>query len=151
MLSCFSCVWLSGTPWTLAYQAPFSMGFSRQEYWSWLPFPSPGVLPNPGIKLASPALQVDSLMLSHYGSPLDALLFAVKFITNWHTWSREEIGLIQWKVLGNWKIWLWIAVLWFIWINYLLNFSGLCLHRYKMGLIKLLSWWQTYFADKGLY
>ena len=44
------------TPWTAAHQAPPSMGFSRQEYWSGLPFPSPGDLPNPGIKPESPAL-----------------------------------------------------------------------------------------------
>ena len=43
------------TPWTAAHQAPPSMGFSRQEYWSGLPFPSPGDLPNPGIKPESPA------------------------------------------------------------------------------------------------
>ena len=49
------------TPWTLAYQASLSMGFSRQEYWSGLPFPSPGDLPNPGIKPGSPALQADTL------------------------------------------------------------------------------------------
>ena len=50
------------TPWTVAYQAPPSMGFSRQEYWSGLPFPSPGDLPNPGIEpvsLVSPALEED--------------------------------------------------------------------------------------------
>ena len=44
------------TPWTVAHQAPLSMGFPRQEYWSRLPFPPPGDLPNPGIELASPAL-----------------------------------------------------------------------------------------------
>ena len=44
------------TPWTVACQAPLSMGFSRQEYWSGLPFPSPGDLPGPGMKPASPAL-----------------------------------------------------------------------------------------------
>ena len=48
------------TLWTVAYQAPPSMGFSRQEYWSGLPFPSPGDLP--GIELGSPALQTDSLL-----------------------------------------------------------------------------------------
>ena len=48
-------------PWTVARQAPLSMGFSRQEYWSGLPFPSPGDLPNPGIKPKSPALQADDL------------------------------------------------------------------------------------------
>ena len=52
------------TPWTVAYQASLTMGFPRQEYWSGLSFPSPGDLPDPGIKLmppVSPALQVDSL------------------------------------------------------------------------------------------
>ena len=59
----FSCSVVSDsvTPWTVACQAPPSMGFSRQEYWSGLSFPSPGGLPNPGIKSASPALQADSL------------------------------------------------------------------------------------------
>ena len=47
------------TPWTVAHQAPLSMGFPRQEYWSGLPFPSPGYLPHPGIKLRSPTLQAD--------------------------------------------------------------------------------------------
>ena len=50
------------TPWTGAHQAPLSMKFSRQEYWSGLPFPSPGDLLNPRIKLLSPTLQADSLL-----------------------------------------------------------------------------------------
>ena len=49
------------TPWTAAYQAPQSMVFSRKEYWSGLPFPSPGDLPDPGIELRPPALQADAL------------------------------------------------------------------------------------------
>ena len=49
------------TPWTVAHQAPPSMAFSRQEYWSGFPFPSPGDLPNPGIEARSPALQADAL------------------------------------------------------------------------------------------
>ena len=49
------------TPWTAACQAPLSMGFSRQAYWSGLPFPSPEDLPDPGIELRSPALQADIL------------------------------------------------------------------------------------------
>ena len=57
------------TPWTVAHQAPLSMEFFRQEYWSGLPFPSPGDLPDPGIETASPALQADSLPLSHQESP----------------------------------------------------------------------------------
>ena len=51
-----SCVSLSATPWTAAFQGPLSMGFSRQEYWSGLPFPSQGDLPDPGIEPMSPAL-----------------------------------------------------------------------------------------------
>ena len=58
----------SMTPWTVAHQAPLPMEFSRQEYWSGLPFPSPGDIPNPGIKPLSPALQVGSLPLSHLGN-----------------------------------------------------------------------------------
>ena len=50
---------LFAIPWTVVYQASLSMGFSRQEYWSGLPFPSPGDLPDPGIEPRSPALQVD--------------------------------------------------------------------------------------------
>ena len=53
---------LFATPWTVAYQAPPSMGFSRQECWSGLPFPSPGDLPDPGIKPGSPTLQADALL-----------------------------------------------------------------------------------------
>ena len=54
------------TLWTVAYQAPLSMKFSRQAYWSGLPFPFPGDLPGPGIEPKSPTLQVDSLLLSHW-------------------------------------------------------------------------------------
>ena len=54
---------------TVTYQAPRSMGFSRQEYWSELPFPSPGDLPNPGIEPGSPALQTDALPSEPLGKP----------------------------------------------------------------------------------
>ena len=60
---------LSGAPWTVAHQAPLSMGFPRQEYWSGLPFPSPGDLPNPGIKPGSPALRADALPSEPPGKP----------------------------------------------------------------------------------
>ena len=59
---------LFGTPWTLACQVPLSMGFSRWEYWSGLPYPPPGNLPDSRIKTASPALQVDSLSAGPSGS-----------------------------------------------------------------------------------
>ena len=54
------------TPWTVAHQAPLSMEFSMQEYWSGLPFPSPGDLPDPGIETGSPALQAVSLPTELY-------------------------------------------------------------------------------------
>ena len=62
-------VQLSVTPWTVAYQAPQSMEFSRQEYWGGLPFPCPGDLPNPGIEPRSPALQADALLFEPPGKP----------------------------------------------------------------------------------
>ena len=67
----------SATPWTVAPQASPSMGFPRQECCSGLPFPSPMVLPSPGIKprsLASPELQANSLLLSHRGSPISIII-----------------------------------------------------------------------------
>ena len=57
------------TLWTVTCQAPLSMGLSWQEHWSGLPFPPPGDLPSPGIKSTPPALQADSFLLSHRGSP----------------------------------------------------------------------------------
>ena len=60
-------------PWTAAHQAPLSMGFSRQECLNGLPFPSPGDLPNPGIKLGSLALQADSLLSEPQGKPKGVL------------------------------------------------------------------------------
>ena len=67
--SLLTCVLLVLNPWTGARQAPLSMGFPRQEYWSGLPFPSPGNLPNPGIKPGSPALQADPLPSEPPGKP----------------------------------------------------------------------------------
>ena len=65
-----SCIRLFVTPWTVAQQAPPSMGFSRQEHWSGcLPFPSPGDLPHPGIELRSPALRADALTSEPPGTP----------------------------------------------------------------------------------
>ena len=72
VLSCFSPVWLFETLWTVALQSPLSMGFSRQEYWSGSPLPSPGDLPDTEFKRvfsATPVLKADSLPLSHQGSP----------------------------------------------------------------------------------
>ena len=77
MLLLFSCSVVSNsfvTSWTVASQAPLSMGFPSQEYWSGLPFPSPGDFSEPGIEPMSSALQVDSLPLSHLGRLLLKIL-----------------------------------------------------------------------------
>ena len=62
-------VQLFATPWTVAYRVPPSMGFSRQEYWSGLPFPSPGDLPDPRIEPGSPQVQADCLPSELPGKP----------------------------------------------------------------------------------
>ena len=70
---------LFATPWTVAHQAPPSMGFSRQEYWSGLPFPSPGDLPEPGIEPASPAFQADALTFEPPGKHALHKMFLLTF------------------------------------------------------------------------
>ena len=69
---------LFATPWTVAHQAPASMEFSRQEYWSGLSFPSPGDLPDPGMEPQSPALQADALPSEPPGNPKYKKGFAQK-------------------------------------------------------------------------
>ena len=83
------------TPNTVAYQAPPSMGFSRQVCWSGLPFPSPGDLPDPGIKPKSPALQADALLsepspgVCSNSCPFDGLFQTVKHLPAMReTWVR---------------------------------------------------------------
>ena len=70
-------VLLLTTQWAVAYQSPPSMGFSRQEYWSGLPFPSPGDFPDPGVEPWSPALQADALTSEPPGK-----LIQWRFLTN---------------------------------------------------------------------
>ena len=66
---CIVIVWLFATPWTVAHQAPLSMAFPRQEYWSGLPFASPGDFPNPGIKLPFPTLAAGFFTTETPGEP----------------------------------------------------------------------------------
>ena len=82
MLRHLSCVWFFATLWTIVCQAPLSMGFPRQECWSGLPCLYPGHLPDPGIEPTSPvapALQTDSLLLSHPGNPLSFISYSKLF------------------------------------------------------------------------
>ena len=78
---------------TVARRAPLSMEFSRQEYWSELPCPSPGDLPNPGIEPVSPSLQADSLSLSHGGSPIH-IHIRIHIHTHTHTHTHIHIHLL---------------------------------------------------------
>ena len=75
-----SCVWLFATLWTIAHQAPLSMEFSGQEFWSGLPFSSPGDLPDSGIKSRSPALQADSSPSEILWPPYQEWLIQLWFI-----------------------------------------------------------------------
>ena len=81
----FSCVWVFPTPWTVNPHAPLSMGFPRQEFWSGLPFHSPGDLPDPGIKSASPAL-------------------AGRYFYHWATWEAEHMDPVEHMIQLN--IWI---------------------------------------------
>ena len=83
-----SCAWLFATLWTGAYQAPLSIGFSRQECWSGLQFPSPGDLPHPGIEPRSPALQADSLTSCRFLVPPLFYLFQ-PILVFWFVWCSK--------------------------------------------------------------
>ena len=92
-VSCFSRVQLFATLWTIAHQASLSMEFSRQEYWSRLPFPSPGDLPDLGIEPRSPALKADSLLSEPQGKPKVSLgrLYCPQVFSN--SEKRESFSL----------------------------------------------------------
>ena len=100
MPGCFSCVQLFATLWIVAHQAPLSMGFPRQEYWSGVPCPPPGDLPDPWIEHASPALQADSLPLSHWGAGVGLNDQQALVLQIWWSWPclLPHIGLtFPWK------------------------------------------------------
>ena len=85
-------VQLFATPWTIPHQAPLSMGFPRQEYWSGLPFPSPGDLPNPGIGPMSPVWQTSSLSLCHLGNKSLSLCIALVFLPENRHYTQPRLS-----------------------------------------------------------
>ena len=103
------------TPWTTAHQAPLSTGFSRQEYWSGLPFPSPGDLPDPRIEPESPALQADALLSAPQGSPIPyaytSQFICLLFSSNVYL-IQELLPGFTWYIQGTYFIQLifWIFV-----------------------------------------
>ena len=96
-VSSLSRIQLSVTPWTVAYEAPLSMGFSRQEYWSGVSFPSPGDLPNPGIEHSSPQVQADSLPTEPPGTATNCHTSLDDTQAPWHWWfqDKDEASLAQ--------------------------------------------------------
>ena len=105
MFSRFSHVWLFATPWTVAHQAPLSMGFSRQEYWSGLPCcPPPADLSDPGIEPvspASPSLQADSLLSGHRRSPEFNIVLSntSENLVVFFRWFSSKVELIRYRTI----------------------------------------------------
>ena len=92
-------VWLFATPWTVAHQAPLFIGFSRQDYWSGLPFPSAGDLPNPEIKPTFP-IYVSCTSRRIIGF----CLFVCLFVYYWATWeAKTKRG--RWSRWWSHKVW----------------------------------------------
>ena len=84
------------TPWTIAHSAPLSMGFSRQEYyWSGLPCPPLGYLPNPGIKPRSPAFQADSLLSEPLGKPMNTGVGSLSLLQQIFPTQQSNQGLLH--------------------------------------------------------
>ena len=97
-----NCIWLFGTPWTVAFQAPLCMGISRQEYWSGLPFPPPGDHPNSGIKPGFPVLQVGSLPSEPWGNILSTYLKVAKRVKwSYHTQDTHTLTHKWWLCDGS--------------------------------------------------
>ena len=87
---------LFATPWTVAYQPPLSMGFSRQEYWSGVPFPFPRDLPNPGIAPMTPALAGGIFIIEPPGKPLHLRDILTQSKSD-RVWFSRELGLFAWE------------------------------------------------------
>ena len=96
-----SCVQLFVTPWTVVYQAPLSMGFSRQGYWSGLPFPSPGDLPDPGVEPGYPVLQADALQSELLGKPLYLQYNSINLIGKFYGHTFGQLKKIRRSKLIN--------------------------------------------------
>ena len=98
VLSCFSCVWLFVTPWTVASQAPLSMRLSRQEYWSGLPCPPPGHISDPGIEpkfLMSASLAGNSLPLAVPGKPIYLYIEIYVLAVSCGLWDLSSLARVK--------------------------------------------------------
>ena len=115
VLSCFSCVWLFGTPWTAAHQISLSMGFSRQEYWSGLPCSLPGYLPDPRIDSGSPAPQAYSLPSEPSGKPIIPYVYLLlgKLFVSFSSILKRVWDFLKSKIL----YWMALPMQYFLWEN----------------------------------
>ena len=143
----FSCVWLFVTQGSEAHRAPLSIGFSRQEYWCGLLFSSSGDLPDPGIKLASSALRVDSLLLSHLGSPDTGKLNAavgMVFIRSGHGTGAMCLSIVYLlctvfldRLSSCWDVCKEEGIPLLVWSHLLIpRFTGICLSQ-RLSLLHL--------------
>ena len=137
-----NCVQLFTTPWTIAHQVPLSMEFSRQEYWSGLPFPSPGALLNPGIELRSSALQANSLLSKPPQNPLSHM-DPISFNQSWFGALRGDILRVggwnkRGKVNSKSSCLLWLLIV---------MFSSYCLGEFF--LLDFLTYYFVYFLKKA--
>ena len=123
----FSRVRLFATPWPVAYQVPPSMGFSRQEYWNGLPFPSPGDLPDPGIEPRSPTFQAEALTSEPPGKP-----------TSSHSDRREMVPHCDFDLNFSDNEWCWSSFHVFV--------SHLCVFFREMFSSFLIFDWVIYFS-----
>ena len=116
-----SCVRLFATPWTVAYQAPPSVEFSRQEYWSGLPFPSPGDLPDPGIEPGSPSLQADTLTSEPPEKPIYTYTY-IHTYTHTHTYIHTHTNICMYihtcNQIMSWQL-LFSSAVNIFWVCYL--------------------------------
>ena len=141
VLNCFSCVWLFATLWTVAHQAPLPMGFSRQEYWSALPFPPPGDLSDPRIEPASvtsPAL-AGRFFTTNRSLSMEMIIWFLSFVSlvwcvNWYVYIETTLHL------GINTTWSWcmdpINILFNWFATILLKFLHLCL----LGMLTVIFW-----------
>ena len=124
------------TPWTVAHQASLSLAFPRHEYWSGVPFPSPGNFPNPGIEPGSPASQADSLPLSHREAWTPCLL--------WHR-SSQLCDFLQW----HWRVQIRASILPFL-SPFLPNLSKSEFSVFVLFFISVSSYTSNYQLPKQL-
>ena len=112
LVKLFCHVQLFVIPWTVAYQSPPSVEFSRQEYWDWLPFPSPGDIPDPEIKPRSPTLLADILLSELWGKPNGLWSFGKKMGSSEKClYERHRYGRYR-KGIGHMALEAEIAVMW---------------------------------------